>query len=124
MNHLETYSDIGTYSEVLGASPFRQIQLLLEKLASSVNQASIAMNDKNISKKCQCIVNANDIVSYLRDCLDFSTEDSVAPRLDAIYAHLEKQLFIANSANSQAALDECATIITNIKTWWDNVGAA
>lgn len=121
MNHLETYNDIGTYSEVLGASPFRQIQLLLEKLADSVAQANIALNHKDIVKKCQLIVKANDIVSYLRDCLDFSAADNLAYRLDAIYAHLEKQLFLANSANDLKALAECSIIINNIKTWWDNV---
>ena len=121
MNGLEIYNNIGIYSEALGASRHRQIQMLLEKLLSQLNIAISAIENKQIPEKCKRISSANDIVVYLRDCLNFEDTSSIAARLDAIYQHLEKQLFFANASSSVVLLNECITIVNNVKTWWDNV---
>lgn len=118
MNGLEIYSNIGAFSEVLGASGHRQIQMLLDKLLVRVHQASLAIDNNDVSKKCTSLSAANDIVVYLRDCLNFSADKALATRLDKIYAHLEKQLFTANASNSKPPLENCSEIINNLKTWW------
>lgn len=123
MNVLDIYNDIGSYSEALGASGHRQIQLLLEKLLTDIKQGMAAMKNNDISKKCKCISSANNIVSYLRDCLNFEADPNLATKLDKIYGHLEDQLFIANAKNLDSALNDCLTIATNIKNWWDHVPA-
>lgn len=121
MNMLETYSDIGAYSEVLGASQYRQIQLLLEKAVTELKIAIIALEEKNIAKKCESISKANDIVLYLRECLDFSADKSLATRLDGIYGHVIKLLFKANAKNNPEALAESLTVMTNVNSWWNHV---
>lgn len=121
MNMIETYSDIGAYSEVLGASRYRQIQLLLEKVVTELKIAIIALEENNIAKKCESISKANDIVLYLRECLDFSADKTLATRLDAIYGHAIKLLFNANAKNNADALAESLTIMTNVNSWWNHV---
>ncbi len=117
----KVYSEIGAYSEVLGASSHRQIQMLLEKLLSQLNVAIAAIENNQTVEKCKRISSANNIVNYLRDCLNFEDKSSIAQRLDAIYAHLEKQLFFANAGSDPAILRKCIVIVNNVKTWWDNV---
>ncbi|MGQ3891074.1 flagellar export chaperone FliS [Legionella sp. CNM-4043-24] len=123
MNRLDIYNEIGAYSEVLGAPGHRQIQMLLEKLLSDINQSLTAMKNNNITIKCKCLASAGSIVSYLRDCLNFDADPVLSEKLDNIYEHLEKQLFTANAKNNLEALQECQTIAVNIKTWWDHVVA-
>lgn len=118
---LEIYSNIGAFSEVMGASGHRQIQMLFDKLLSRLNQANLAIDNNDIPKKCTSLSAANDIVIYLRECLDFSADKSLATRLDKIYAHLEKQLFIVNASNNKPALENCLEITSNLKTWWDKL---
>lgn len=121
MNGLDIYNSIGAFSEVLGASGHRQIQMLFANLLTRIDQASLAIDNNNIVKKCSSISAANDIVIYLRECLNFSVDKTLATRLDRIYAHLEKQLFAANASNSKPSLDNCREIINNLKTWWDKL---
>ncbi len=121
MNGLDIYSSIGTFSEVLGASGHRQIQMLFTNLLTRINQANLAIDNNDIIKKCASISAANDIVIYLRECLNFSADKTLATRLDKIYAHLEKQLFTANASNDKPALENCKEVITNLKTWWDKL---
>lgn len=121
MNSIETYQSIGAYSEVLGASSHRQIQLLLEKLLSNLSTAITLMNEKNIPMKCKRLSNATDIIGYLRDCLQIDDEFGVAAKLDAMYAHLERQLLLANSRHDPKLVEACLVIVTNIKTAWDGL---
>ena len=121
MNGLEMYNEVGVYSEVLGASSQRQIQMLLERLLTQLSVAMSAIEREEINEKCKQISRANSIVMYLRDCLNPSDKSSIALRLDAIYGHLEAQLFLANARNDAAILQQCITIVSNIKSWWDNV---
>ena len=123
MNKLKTYSDIAEYSEVLGASQYRLIQLLIARLIKDINQAKIAIEANDIPKKCRCISSAGNITSYLRECLNLKAHDTLPKKLDGIYEHLEYKLFIANSKNSIDTLSECLVIADNIKAWWEKVNA-
>ncbi len=121
MNTLNVYNEIGVYSEVLGASSHRQIQMLLEKVVTQLTLAISAIEKNQVPEKCKLISSANNIVLYMQDCLNFKDTSSIALRLDAIYDHLEKQLFIANARNNPVILHQCITIVNNILTWWNNV---
>lgn len=122
MNHVKMYQDVGLYSEVLGASNYKQIELLIAKAKSCLHAAADAIENQDNPSKCKHLSRANDIVCYLRDCLSFDVEGDIAHRLDGIYAHLEKQIFWANAENSVEKLRGCEAIIVNIQTWWEKVG--
>jgi flagellar protein FliS len=123
MNRINIYNEIGETSEVLGAPSHRQVQLLLEKLVNDIKQSMVALELNNITKKCKHVSSANNIVIYLQECLNFEADAALSVKLNGIYSHLGKQLFNANSKNDVEAFQECQTIATNIKTWWDNVVA-
>lgn len=121
MNRAEIYSEIDAYSEVLGASPHRLIEMLIDKALVTIAQAEAAIKMDQSLQKRAAICKANDIVIHLRDCLDASVNPVLVKKIAGIYTHVERQLFRANSANDIAALKECATIMNNIKLWWSNV---
>ncbi|MDP1603543.1 MAG: flagellar export chaperone FliS [Legionella sp.] len=121
MNRAQIYSEIEEYSEVLGASPHRLIEMLIDKSLVNISQASMAIKMKQTLQKRTSICKANDIVIYLRDCLDDSADPVLVKKIAGIYTHVERQLFRANSTDNLAALEECTTIMNNIKIWWNNV---
>ena len=122
MSQVKMYQDVGLYSEVLGASNYKQIELLIAKAKSCLRAAAGAIENQDVVSKCKSLSRANDIVCYLRDCLNLDVEGDIAHRLDGIYAHLEKQILLANLENNVEKLRECDAIIVNIQTWWEKVG--
>lgn len=121
MSNVKMYQDIGAYSEVLGSSSCQQIHLLMTRVKTDLKGAIGALEYNDIATKCKCISSANAIVSYLRDCLNFDAEGDIAPRLEGIYSHLEKQLFLANAENRVDVLQQCLVIMENVHVWWRQI---
>lgn len=121
MHYKDTYKEISLTSEVLGASPWKQIQLLLDKMKRCIKEACTAIRNKNIEIKVENITRAHDIVIYLRDCLDFEANRELSDKLDGIYRHLGHLLFQANAQNDTLSLEEALQIMDNLLNWWSKV---
>lgn len=119
----QMYSDIEVSSEVIAATPHRQIQLLINKCMSQIQQSKQFIFNKNIQKKHKSISNALDIINYLRGCLNFS-DPSVKPlsdSLDSLYAFLEMSLLKASLNNDVTYLDQAEVVLNNVKEGWDGI---
>ena len=123
MNYLETYKDISISSEAMGATPYQQIKLLLNKLHEDLKIAKVAIEENNTPIKCKKLSSAGDIISYLRDCLNKDAGAELTTRLEGIYLNLEQLLFWANAQNDLAKLNQMDIIVNNLITWWDRVEA-
>lgn len=121
MNHINTYQDINSTSEILGASASKHITLLLDKLLANMKNSILAIEEKNISNKCKLLTNSYDIVLYFIHCLDFQADPQMAEKLDGIYKHLHQLIFWANAKNDISKLNEATFIIENLVSWWRNV---
>ena len=135
MEQLKAYQDVGKYSEVLGASSQKQIEMLIVRAKSDIRGAMGAIEHQDVATKCKCISNAHGIVSYLQECLNQNlkndAETELAQRLKAIFSHLETQLLKANiesdmhtvpdPSGSLKLLQECLVIMSNIQSWWEKV---
>ena len=91
-NSVEAYSDIAVTTEVMSATPHRQIQMLYEKCLQHLAAAKTHVLNADTVKKSQSISKANDIVHYLRTCLNFKYEEArdLSNLLDSIYIFIEK----------------------------------
>ncbi|KTD00119.1 Flagellar protein FliS [Legionella geestiana] len=123
MNGLGMYAEVSQNSEVMGASEHRRIQMLFEKALIDLQTAANAIAEKDVITKCKAIGSANNIVCYLRDILRADVDPAGVARIDALYRHVEQALFLVNARNDAEGLQECVTIIENMKAWWDHVGA-
>ncbi|MFI4919792.1 MAG: flagellar export chaperone FliS [Legionellales bacterium] len=131
------YQEIGKYSEALGASSHKQIDLILAKAKTDIRGAIQAIEQQDILTKCKLISNANSIVVYLQSCVrteavGSEVEGELAQRLNGVFGHLEEQLLKANISSSlknlragdqssTKILKECDQIIVNIHAWWEKV---
>lgn len=137
MSQLDMYQEVGQFSEVLGASSHRQMELLITKAISRIRGAMGAIEQQDIPTKCEGIAKVITIVAYLRSCLVFDAESTVegdlARRLESVFIHLDTQLVKANiisdiqtlrtdPQSGIAILKECELIMNNIHAWWKQVG--
>ncbi len=121
MNYAELYQEVGASSEILGASPWRLIDLLSQGLDEKISLAIAAINQQDVQLKCTSISKANDIIVHLRDSLNHESDKDLCTRLDGIYRHMEKLLFWANAKSDITKLEEAQKITHNLKTWWGQV---
>ncbi len=123
MSFINIYKDVSQTSEVLGASPWQQIKLLLDKLKECIVSAQSATQEGDIKLKCEKMLRAEDITSYLQSCLNLKVDTDLTTRLDGIYGHLQQLLFQANATNEPKHYDEALEITNNLIKWWKNVQA-
>jgi flagellin-specific chaperone FliS len=136
MGKLGMYETVGKYSEALGASSEKQIELLIAKAKKDVQGAIAAIEQQDIVTKCNLIGNANHIIEYLQTCvrvdLAGDAEQDLAQRLSSSFKYLEQQFLKANinsaiqklnagDKSSIKILQECEKILTNIQVWWEKV---
>lgn len=136
MKKLDMYEDVGKYSEVLGASSQKQLELILAKAKLNIQNAIKALEHQDIQRKCEFIGKAYAIIEYLQSCvridIEGEVESGLAQRLNATFMYLQQQLFKANTDSdikklkegdhsSIKMLEECAQIISNLHAWWEKV---
>lgn len=121
MKHLNTYQEIDKVSEIMGATPWQTIHILLKKLNDNLVASITAIEQNNLALKCKKLSNANDITMYLQDCLNIQVDPQLCQKLDGMYQHLQKLIFQGNARNAVEKLNEAQIIVDNISIWWDQV---
>jgi flagellar secretion chaperone FliS len=118
----QMYSSIEMDTEVMSASGHRLIQLLLDKSVHEIQSAKMAIQKHDLPKKHAAIARAQDIINYLRACLDFKdATNDLAGLLDSIYAFLEKSLLLATLKDDIEFLNQAELVLSNIKEGWDGI---
>ncbi|RDI39952.1 flagellar export chaperone FliS [Aquicella lusitana] len=118
------YSEIEITTEVMSASRHRLIQMLFEKCLQQIQLAKAFVSSNEMDNRNNCIKKANEIILYLRACLNFQEKSAVdlANLLDSNYVFIEKCLLNAMLKNDEAYLDIALIVINNIKSGWDEIG--
>lgn len=119
----QAYQEIGVTTDVMSATDYQLIQLLLDKSLQHVQIAKASVVNNNVPKKCYSIAKAMDIICYLRICLNKQDQSAqeLAEMLDSLYSFSEKKLLEGNLKNDIGSLDQVINVITNIKSGWDGI---
>lgn len=118
------YSDIGISTEVMSASSHRLIQLLFEKCMQQMQLAKEYIKNNERVNRNDSIAKANDIIIYLRSCLNIENESTkqFSAQLDSTYLIIQKCLLNAMLKNDIEYLELATMMLTNIKSGWDQIG--
>lgn len=118
-----TYLDIELSTEVESASSHRLIQLLIDKCMQHLLNAKNATIANDLKHKNYAITRANNIVGYLRACLNLEndTTKELATQLDELYAFMENRLLYATLKNQSEYLEQAEIVLSNIKAGWDGI---
>lgn len=113
------YAQVGIESSVLSASPHKLVVLLFEGAIASVSKAAIHMRNNDIAEKAKSLNHAITIIdSGLRASLNKKVGGEIALILDGLYAHISRQLLLANLRNSPEILVEAIDLLKNMRDSW------
>ena len=118
---MKQYQQVSVHSGVLGASPHRLVQMLMEGALEKIALAKAHMVNNNIASKGENISKAIAIVGGLQSSLNTDAGGEIAENLGNLYDYMTNRLVIANLHNDEAILDEVAGLIVEIKMGWDGI---
>lgn len=116
---IKQYQQVSVNSSVMGASPHRLVQMLMEGVLERIALAKESMKRNEIAMKGQNIGRAINIVGGLQGSLNKEAGGEIAENLNNLYEYMINRLLIANSQNDESILDEVSSLMIEIKMGWD-----
>ena len=116
-----TYKKISNQSKAEFASPHRLIQMLIDGALEKIAVSKGHMTRGDIAAKGENISWAIRIIGGLQASLDPDKGGEIAETLSSLYEYLVRKLTEANLKNDVTILDECISILKNIKDGWDGI---
>lgn len=120
-NKMQQYQTVGVQTSITDADPHRLIQLLFNGALDNLAKAKGCIERNDIEARNKSINKSIEIVGGLRSFLDIEKGGELAKNLEALYSYIERRLFYANLHNSAEAVDECVSLIREIKEGWDAI---
>lgn len=118
---LNQYQQVGLHTQISEASPHRLVQMMFDGALSRIFKAKGAMQRKEIMVKGDTIGQVIAIVDSLRASLNLEEGGELAENLWSLYDYIARRLVLANSRNSIEMLDECASLLSQVKEAWDQI---
>lgn len=118
------YQNISINTEIEDASPYRLIQMLLSACVDRIRESICHDEANEISKKCEKINKAVNIIQYLKNILvsDDGEGGKFVNELMRVYDYTEQQLFQANITNDRNCLKKALSTTQKVKNSWDEMG--
>jgi flagellar protein FliS len=116
---IKHYQQVSVSSSVMGASPHRLVQMLMEGALERIAQARESMTRNDIATKGRNIGHAIHIVGGLQGSLSTEAGGEIAENLNSLYDYMVHRLVLANSKNDETLLDEVSGLMIELKTGWD-----
>ena len=101
---------------VTTASPGELTLMLYNGCLRFIKAARMAMENKEIEKKNENLIKAQNIISELRVTLNMELE--VSKNMMAMYDYILRRLIEANMKNDTAILDEAEELVTGFRDTW------
>ena len=121
---MKQYQQVSVHSGVMGASPHRLVQMLMEGALEKIALAKGHMVNNNIASKGENISKAIAIVGGLQSSLNTDAGGEIAENLGNLYDYMTNRLVMANLYNDETILDEVAGLMVEIKMGWDGIPEA
>ena len=101
---------------VTTASPGELTLMLYNGCLRFMKAARMAMENKEIEKKNENLIKAQNIISELRVTLNMELE--VSKNMMVMYDYILRRLIEANMKNDTAILDEAEELVTGFRDTW------
>lgn len=112
------YRNVGVETGIEAADPHQLVTMLFDGALAEIATARFEMLRAATAAKCKAISKAARIVDEgLKSTLDPSSGD-IARNLSQLYAYIVARLTHANLKNDEAALAECAQLLTKVREGW------
>ena len=112
-----TYQKASLESQVAKASANGLITMLLDGALVRIAQAKVQM-EQGKQRQGEIIGKVIDIVASLDSYLDHEKGGEVSANLEALYDYVVRQLFQANVKSDVQLLEECESLLGEIRVGW------
>jgi flagellar protein FliS len=117
------YAKVSMETGVLAANPNQLIVMLYEGAIGFCRGAIAHMKVADIENKGKMLSNAMMIIDNgLRLSLDKKAGGEIADSLDELYAHMSRQLMLANIRNDEAMVQAVIKLLSELKSAWQQIG--
>ena len=121
-NPAAAYSKAGIETSIETKSPHELVLMLFDGALSQIAIAGLLIKQKDIASKGNAISHAISIIDGgLRASLDHKSGGELSERLAALYEYMCNRLLHANLHNDQAALDEVASLLGELRSAWGEI---
>jgi flagellar secretion chaperone FliS len=118
---LREYRDVGASTRVTSADPHTLILMLMNGALDAMAAARGCVQRGAVEEKVQSFTRAINIIDGLRASLDRSASPDLADNLDDLYQYMGRRLLHANLHDDDAAVDEVAGLLREIKSAWEAI---
>ncbi len=108
-------------TDVMTASPVKQIVLLYERAILSLKQAIEDIKNNDIKSKVNNIQKATDIILALDSALDMEKGGEIAQNLRDLYRFSYQQILLAHTKNDTEKLEDIIEILETLKSGWEEL---
>ncbi len=114
-------SRYGAYrqSDVLTADPKRLLILCYEETIRMLNLAKMSYASKHYEAKGRAVQKALDLISELREALDFEKGESIAVHLDGLYAFMARHILDSDRAKNPDGFNQVVRMLEELKAAWE-----
>jgi flagellar protein FliS len=120
------YMGMGGYqayqqTDVITADPKRLVIMCYEEAIRNLNLAALMYPAGNFETKAKCIQKALDIISELRETLDFERGGIIATSLETLYTFMVSYLIKSDQTRNVKGFQQVASMLDQLKSAWEKV---
>jgi flagellar protein FliS len=108
-------------TEVVTADPKRLVILCYEGAIRSLKTAQQTYLSSDFETKGKAVQNALDIISELREGLDFERGGEIAKYLDAIYSFMTRYILKADRTRDTQGFEHVGAMLEELKSAWEEI---
>lgn len=119
VRQLQAYKE----TQITTTDPGTVLLLLYQGAIDALNRAAGFMAAGNMADKGKQILKANDIINQFIVSLDFEVGGELAHNLEGLYRFMLEQILFANAHNEAKPLTTVVSLLTTLKSGWDEAVA-
>ncbi len=120
--NLAAYQRVAVEGGVAGADPHGLVQMLLDATLERISAARSCMEKGERVRKAKLLHSSVTLVAELRGSLDLVRGGDLARNLSDLYDYVARRLLLANSTDNAGYLDECMSLLGEIRGAWIAIG--
>ena len=108
-------------TDVITADPKKLVIMCYEEAIRNLNSAAQTYTSGNYEDKGKSVQKALDIISELREALDFDRGGTIASSLETLYSFMTGHIIKSDQARNVKGLQQVASMLEQLKSAWEKV---
>ncbi len=108
-------------TDVITADPKRLVIMCYEEAIRNLNLAALMYPVNDFETKGKAIQKALEIISELREALDFERGGPIAASLETLYTFMTSYIIKSDQARNTKGLQQVASMLDQLKSAWEKI---